>query len=308
MEGDIFIAVILTINVTISLVGVLGNGVIITAFITKRRLRTQSNYFMISLLILSFIHCAVFYPIQALVDIGIIVGQAACLPIGCVGITESVAITMCLLATSTERYIAICWPLTADSILTPNRIVVTFVVIAAYSITSGIIFPSLTWIGYEGGAFEDKYSRCTLVSISPTVGFSVWMCVNWLAPIPIMFMIYCRIFMIVRRHAREINALKPQFNLIATNMVQLHEIPRGRNKIHPNGHFEKTADVNDPYNTGDQITVVNGENLRKHSPILENHMREPQILQNGNGSQDPRTGSGENLQQIEREVTGQNWT
>lgn len=291
MEGDIAIAVIITINVTISLVGVIGNGFVIIAFISNRRLRTQSNYFMISLVVLSFIHCAVFYPIQALMDIGVIVGQSVCFPIGCLGLTESVAITLCLLATSTERYIAICWPLSADTILTPNRIIVTFVVMAAYSIISGIVFPSLTWIGHEGEAFSDKQSRCTLVSISPTIGYAVWMGVNWLAPIPIMFMIYCRIFFIVRRHIREINAQMPQLNTISERCEAKSKVHRvGRNKVHPRleqvseADENKVNELNDGHslkNDRDQISskVMQQEHSAQLSSMGENRARV--ISQNG---------------------------
>ncbi|KAJ8025934.1 Alpha-1A adrenergic receptor [Holothuria leucospilota] len=226
MKGIVFVVVILTLNVGISIIGVLGNGMVIVAFSMKARLRTRSNCFIISLLIMSFIHCAIFFPLQALADVGIISGRAACFSLGCLGLTESVAITLCLLATSMERFIAICWPLKADSILTTNRTIATFVVIAVYSFTSGIIFPSLTWIGYDGPPLDHQ---CTLLSLSPVVGYTIWLSINWLAPIPVMLVIYCKILLIVRRHAREISAHVPRINPdISPN--------RGNNEVRPGLH------------------------------------------------------------------------
>ncbi|XP_071816625.1 adenosine receptor A1-like [Apostichopus japonicus] len=191
-------------TVPVALFGSFGNICVILVFIKKRHIRTVSNNFTVVLMFFCLINDISAYPMQSLFDLFFFTTQPSCYLGGSPNLALSIQITFCLLATTVERYITICRPLTANTILTPRRSIIALASIAIYGYTYGIVVSGLLWIGK--GHIWRLTRRCNLSFMVPSKIYGMILVAHWMLPIPIMTFIHAHIFWTVRRHIREIAA------------------------------------------------------------------------------------------------------
>ncbi|KAJ8026347.1 Alpha-1B adrenergic receptor [Holothuria leucospilota] len=195
------------LTVPLSSIGAFGNLVVIAVVIKKRSLRTASNIFTVTLMGVSLVLCCHSYPLQLMIDLYFFTRQPWCFIVGSQLLAVSIHLSMCLLLTTVERYITICRPLQKDVILTPRKVILLVTAVLIYGGMIGTL-GGLFWIG-KGDLWHSS-RRCNFSFIVPSRVFALFLISNWLLPIPIMTMMYFHIFIVVRRHIREIAALLPR--------------------------------------------------------------------------------------------------
>ncbi|PIK47485.1 putative trace amine-associated receptor 8b-like [Apostichopus japonicus] len=205
LTSDILIFSIFTCGPVI-LVGTFGNLSVIVVFFRKRHIRTTSNYFMVALMFSVAWVNMVAYPLQAMCDVFLIVTQPMCYLAGAAGIMSSLFMTLFLLATTVERYITICQPLTAHTIITPRRAVTIISFLAFYGVLLGSGFFGTVWIGK--GELWRQTRRCNFNFMMPSTIMVQFIIGHWMVPLPVMIFIHLHIFLTVRRHIRAIAAVQ----------------------------------------------------------------------------------------------------
>ena len=198
-----YVVVTVALHLLFSITGTVGNGVLIIAFICQRNIRTASNYFNFATFVSGFAVASVCYPLQGLVNTFVIRNHLECRLVGAFIVTCFLLMVLNSLALTVERYISICHPLQALTLLTSRRVMVALGGIQLYTITLGL-FPLTASFGYKGHYNESVGCRLSNVFTKP-YGFLVVF--NCLSPIPAMLIIYSRIFFVLRRHIRAISML-----------------------------------------------------------------------------------------------------
>lgn len=195
------------LTVPLCVIGAFGNLAVITAVIKKRSLRTVSNIFTVALMVLSLLVCCHSYPLQVMLDLYFFTTHPWCFVIGSQLFMVSIYISMLLLLTTIERYISICLPLKADIILSHRKVLLTLLCLFLYGGLVGVGIAGLTWIG--NADLWRMTKRCDIRFMAPSRYYSLFLISHWLLPIPIMTIMYLHIFIVVRRHIREIAVLLP---------------------------------------------------------------------------------------------------
>lgn len=190
----------LVVNSFISFFAIVGNSVMIIAFISRHHLRTSANWLTVSTFVAGFI-AGLYYPLLGLVDAYIIENNPFCFIVMSLGVISGLLFTLSVGAMTVERYISICYPLHAVRIITPRRVI--FVISALYIYALIIIgLPAMTPIGNRGDISGNPLG-CRLATVY-NVRYGHFVLIQYLAPIPIMLITYCRIFFVLRRHIRAI--------------------------------------------------------------------------------------------------------
>ena len=190
----------LTVNSFISFFAIVGNSVMIFAFISRHHLRTSANWLTVSTFVAGFIS-GLYYPLLGLMDAYIIENNPLCFIVVSLGVISGLLFTLSVGAMTVERYISICYPLHAARLITPRRVI--FVISALYIYALIIIaLPAMTPIGNLGD-ISDNPLGCRLATVY-NFRYGHFVLIQFLAPIPIMLITYCRIFFVLRRHIRAI--------------------------------------------------------------------------------------------------------
>ncbi|XP_071485517.1 alpha-1B adrenergic receptor-like [Diadema antillarum] len=198
--ASVYVIVTITSNIIVSVIGVIGNVSLLVAFICRREICTVPNYFNLTTFVAGFIISAISYPLQGLIDGFVIKRNPECLIVLCLSIFIGICFTLNVVALTVERYISICHSLLAPTILTRRRVVVALGGIVVYAATVGLL-PFLTTIGFKG-PFNPSIG-CRLFVVLHKF-YVMFVFINFLTPIPVMIIIYCRIFIVLRRHIRTI--------------------------------------------------------------------------------------------------------
>lgn len=195
-----YVVVTITTNVVISIIGTIGNVLLILAFVRCRDLRTISNVFNLTTFAVGMVICSVVYPLQGLLDAFVITQNPGCITFLCLAFFAGICFTLNVLALTIERYISICHSLHAPTILTNRRVAFALGGIFVYAAFCAFL-PLATPLGYNG-------------KVDPTVGCRLFVIVqkyyvafiftNFLSPVIPMIVIYGRIFVVLRRHIRAV--------------------------------------------------------------------------------------------------------
>lgn len=194
----------------LSILTLLGNSLVCLAVWRFRNLRSLTNYLVCSLA------CAdLLVPILRVIYINISVyagkwvfGVTWCHISSMCGVLLCGASILHLCAISIERLIAIKWPLSYDTKVTPKRIVIALIYIWLQSFVLSI-FPAL---GLAEHRFNPVMSECEINwLIEPTLTVLLLVFYFFL-PITIMLIAYATIFKEVRRNSRRISAIESAGN------------------------------------------------------------------------------------------------
>eukprot|EP00057_Strongylocentrotus_purpuratus_P003031 XP_003725774.1 PREDICTED: trace amine-associated receptor 4-like [Strongylocentrotus purpuratus] len=96
--------------------------------------------------------------------------------------------------------------------LTQRRIGTVILVIFIYAVFVGMFIPIATPMGFKGN-ISDVANGCRISSVIPNRRYVSFVFANLLLPIPVMIIIYIRIFQVVRRHIRavaDLTVIQPQ--------------------------------------------------------------------------------------------------
>ncbi|XP_003725773.2 trace amine-associated receptor 8a-like [Strongylocentrotus purpuratus] len=96
--------------------------------------------------------------------------------------------------------------------LTQRRIGTVILVIFIYALFVGMFIPIATPLGFKGN-ISDVANGCRISSVIPNRRYVSFVFANLILPIPVMIIIYCRIYHVVRRHIRalsDLTVIQPQ--------------------------------------------------------------------------------------------------
>nr|XP_054765723.1 alpha-1A adrenergic receptor-like [Lytechinus pictus] len=178
----------------------------IITYLCRQEVRETSNWFTLASFTAGEFMSCVYYPIQILTDIYIIDNNPVCLFAMSFGTSCGICFTLNVLGLTVERYISICNPLRAPTLLTQRRIGGVILVIFIYSLTTAMFIPYVTPLGFKGNISGDA-NGCRISTVISSQSYVAFLFANGLLPIPAMIIIYCRIFQILRRHIRTVSDL-----------------------------------------------------------------------------------------------------
>ncbi|KAM4529179.1 adenosine A2c receptor [Fundulus diaphanus] len=188
-----------TAELIIALSSTLGNLLVCAAVALNRKLRTVTNYFLVSLAVADICVGVIAIPCAILTDAGLPrYNLYLCVLMLSVLIMFTQSSIFSLLAVAVERYVAIFMPLRYRALMTPRNAVLVILATWLLAFLIGLV-PLMGWRKTAPAA--GGYCFFVLVvDMTYMVYFNFFACV--LAPLVVMFLIYARIFAAVKRQAR----------------------------------------------------------------------------------------------------------
>lgn len=177
-----------------------GNSLVCAAVGLNRKLRTVTNYFLVSLAVADICVGVIAIPCSILTDVGLPRHNLyLCLLMLSAIIMFTQSSIYSLLAVAVERYIAIFMPFRYQVLMTPRNAV--FIILLAWLLASLIgLVPLMGW--HKTPPESGECFFVFVVEMTYMVYFLFFVCV--LTPLVIMFLIYAQIFIAVKRQLRRI--------------------------------------------------------------------------------------------------------
>lgn len=189
-------------ELVIAFLSTAGNVLVCAAVGLNRKLRTVTNYFLVSLAVADICVGAIAIPCAILTDVGLPRQHLhLCLLTLSVLITFTQSSIFSLLAVAVERYVAIFMPLRYCALMTPRNAALVILATWLLAFVIGLV-PLMGWHKTPAGSGECFF--VLVVDMTYMVYFNFFACV--LAPLLVMFLVYARIFVAVRRQLRRVEA------------------------------------------------------------------------------------------------------
>uniref|UniRef100_A0A3B3YMS1 G-protein coupled receptors family 1 profile domain-containing protein n=1 Tax=Poecilia mexicana TaxID=48701 RepID=A0A3B3YMS1_9TELE len=184
----------------IALLSTLGNLLVCAAVGLNRKLRTVTNYFLVSLAVADICVGVIAIPCAILTDTGLPrYNLYLCLLMLSVLIMFTQSSIFSLLAVAVERYVAIFMPFHYRVLMTPRNAVLVILATWLLAFLIGLV----PLMGWHKTPPDSGYCFFVLVvDMTYMVYFNFFACV--LAPLVIMFLIYAQIFVTVKQQVRRI--------------------------------------------------------------------------------------------------------
>ena len=188
----------------IAALSVVGNLLVCAAVGLNYKLRTVTNYFLVSLAVADVCVGAVAIPCAILTGVGL---PRDNLPLCLVMLSVLIMLTQSsifsLLAVAVERYVAIFMPFRYQVLMTPRNAVLVIVVTWLLAFLIGLV-PLMGWHKTPPPGASGHCFFVLVIDMAYMVYFNFFACV--LVPLVVMFLIYARIFATVKRQLRRIEA------------------------------------------------------------------------------------------------------
>ncbi|GCB83316.1 adenosine A2c receptor [Scyliorhinus torazame] len=182
-------------ELVIAAASTVGNALVCVAVLRDHRLRTVTNYFLVSLAVADICVGALAVPCAILTDLGIPRHNFhLCVLMLSVLIMLTQSSIFSLLAVAIERYVAIFRPLRYQSIVTPRNASATIAITWLLSLLIGLV-PLMGW--HQPPPLDGHCYFVTVMDMTYMVYFNFFGCV--LGPLAAMFAIYARILAEVHR-------------------------------------------------------------------------------------------------------------
>uniref|UniRef100_A0A8C4RRK5 Adenosine receptor B1a n=1 Tax=Erpetoichthys calabaricus TaxID=27687 RepID=A0A8C4RRK5_ERPCA len=179
-----------------------GNIFVCIAVMKNRRLRTVTNYFLVSLAIADICVGAIAIPCAIMTDVGIPrFNIYLCLLMLSVLIMLTQSSIFSLLAVALERYISIFFPFQYQTIMTPKNAIIIIVITWILAFLIGLV-PLMGW--HKAAPSSGYCFFVFVVDMTYMVYFNFFGCV--LIPLIMMFLIYAQIFIAVRNQIHRMAA------------------------------------------------------------------------------------------------------
>ncbi|GAA6216170.1 adenosine receptor A1-like [Lates japonicus] len=190
----------IAMELIIAMLAITGNFLVCLAVTRNKKLRTVTNYFLLSLAVADILVGLVAIPCAVLTDLG---QPRHNLPLCLVLLSILMVLTqssiLSLLAVAAERYMAILLPFQYQRMMSPRNAQLALLVTWGLGAISGSV-PLMDW--QRQPADSDYCIFTCVVDMSYMVYFNFFCCL--LVPLVAMFIIYGRIFLTVRRQVRRI--------------------------------------------------------------------------------------------------------
>ncbi|XP_051264259.1 adenosine receptor A1-like [Dicentrarchus labrax] len=189
-------------ELVIAFFSTVGNLLVCAAVCLNRKLRTVTNYFLVSLAVADICVGTIAIPCAILTDIGLPRHNLyLCLLMLSVLIMFTQSSIFSLLAVAVERYVAIFMPFRYQVLMTPRNAVLVILTTWLLAFLIGLV----PLMGWHKTPPDTGYCFFVLVvDMTYMVYFNFFACV--LAPLVIMFLIYAQIFVTVKRQVRRITS------------------------------------------------------------------------------------------------------
>ncbi|XP_037541970.1 adenosine receptor A2a-like [Nematolebias whitei] len=189
-------------ELVIAFLSTVGNVLVCAAVGLNRKLRTVTNYFLVSLAVADICVGAVAIPCAILTDAGLPRQHFhLCLLTLSVLIMFTQSSIFSLLAVAVERYVAIFMPFRYCALMTPRNAALVILATWLLAFLIGLV-PLMGW--HKTPSDSDDCFFVLVVDMTYMVYFNFFACV--LAPLLVMFLIYARIFVAVKRQLRRVDA------------------------------------------------------------------------------------------------------
>ncbi|KAM4713080.1 adenosine A2c receptor [Anableps anableps] len=195
----------MTAELIIALLSTLGNLLVCAAVGLNRKLRTVTNYFLVSLAVADICVGMIAIPCAILTDTGLPrYNLYLCLLMLSVLIMFTQSSIFSLLAVAVERYVAIFMPFRYRILMTPRNAVLVILATWLLAFLIGLV----PLMGWHKTPPDSGYCFFVLVvDMTYMVYFNFFACV--LAPLIIMFLIYAQIFVTVKQQVRRLGPEQP---------------------------------------------------------------------------------------------------
>ncbi|XP_042156496.1 adenosine receptor A2b-like [Oncorhynchus tshawytscha] len=186
----------------IATLSTVGNLLVCAAVGLNRKLRTVTNYFLVSLAVADICVGALAIPCAILTGVGVPRHNLyLCLLMLSVLIMLTQSSIFSLLAVAVERYVAIFLPFRYHTLMTPRNAILVILVTWVLAFLIGLV-PLMGW--HKTPPDSGYCFFVFVVDMTYMVYFNFFACV--LAPLVVMFLIYAKIFVTVKRQVRRIAA------------------------------------------------------------------------------------------------------
>ncbi|XP_075209508.1 adenosine receptor A2a [Parambassis ranga] len=187
-------------ELVIAFLSTVGNLLVCAAVGLNRKLRTVTNYFLVSLAVADICVGSIAIPCAILTDIGLPRHNLyLCLLMLSVLIMFTQSSIFSLLAVAVERYVAIFMPFRYQALMTSRNAVLVILATWLLAFLIGLV----PLMGWHKTPPDSGYCFFVLVvDMTYMVYFNFFACV--LTPLVIMFLIYAQIFLTVKRQVRRI--------------------------------------------------------------------------------------------------------
>ncbi|XP_026219324.1 adenosine receptor A1-like [Anabas testudineus] len=184
----------------VAVLAITGNFLVCLAVAHNKKLRTVTNYFLVSLAVADILVGLVAIPCAVLTDLG---QPRHDLPLCLVLLSILMVLTqssiLSLLAVAAERYMAILLPFQYQRVMSPRNAQLALMVTWGLGAITGTV-PLMNWQRQPGDA--DYCIFTCVVDMTYMVYFNFFFCL--LVPLVAMFVIYGHIFLTVRRQLKRI--------------------------------------------------------------------------------------------------------
>ena len=180
------------LEVTIAVPTIVGNTLVLIVFFKYRKLRTVTNYYVMSLAVADLLVGLVGIPSAILVSVGLPRDFHLCLVMSSLLMCLCTGSIFSLVAVSVDRYWAILHPLAYRNKLTRANAVVNIVVCWFLATVIGIL-PLAGW-----NAGKPREARCYFLEVIDTRYLVFIYFVTIIGPSLVISAVYTRIYMVVR--------------------------------------------------------------------------------------------------------------
>ncbi|KAI9544149.1 hypothetical protein NQZ68_005199 [Dissostichus eleginoides] len=187
-------------EIVIAFLSAVGNLLVCAAVGLNRKLRTLTNYFLVSLAVADICVGVIAIPCAVLTDIGLPRHNfPLCLLMLSVLIMFTQSSIFSLLAVASERYVAIFMPFRYSALMTPRNAVLVILSTWLLAFLIGLV-PMMGW--HKTPPESGHCFFTAVVDMTYMVYFCFFAFV--LTPLVIMFLIYAKIFLTVKRQLRRV--------------------------------------------------------------------------------------------------------
>ncbi|XP_072298104.1 adenosine receptor A1-like [Eucyclogobius newberryi] len=190
----------ITFELIIAVLAIIGNFLVCLSITRTKKLRTITNYFLVSLAVADMLVGLVAIPCAVLTDVG---RPHRDLPLCLLIISVLMILTqssiLSLLAVAAERYMAILLPFQYQRLMNPRAACVTLLLTWSLAVLSGCV-PVIDWQKQPENSMYCIFTCMVRMSFMVYCNFFCFL----LIPLIAMFIIYARIFLIVRGQLRRI--------------------------------------------------------------------------------------------------------
>uniref|UniRef100_H3AF38 G-protein coupled receptors family 1 profile domain-containing protein n=1 Tax=Latimeria chalumnae TaxID=7897 RepID=H3AF38_LATCH len=217
----------IAVEALIAIMAIAGNTLVCWAVASNRRLRTATNYFIVSLAMSDIAVGVLVIPFAITISVELTMDFHGCLFLACLVLALTQSSIFSLLAITVYRYLAISFPLRYPALVTGRRAKYTITILWILALVIGLIplFGWNQWHSLQKSCSGNTTHRnhvvvCKfdgVVDMSYMVYVNSFVCV--LFPMLLLLGIYTKIFMVARRQLMRFDPTKGNGGCRAKNVL-----------------------------------------------------------------------------------------